>query len=527
MNKAEKKASRIGVKNDDSKRMGSLRAGSRVAVVGAGPGGLAAAVLLAARGLDVTVFETRSTIGGRNGKLSLGEFSFDIGPTFLLMPSVLEGIFTKAGRKMSDFLDLHRIDPMYTLLFSDGTSFQPRDNFSEMQAALQKLSPSDADRYPKYYAYMDRKLSAMLPILSTPYLTSRDLLSVELLKAAPYLRPDRSLAGELKAFFKDERTQLSFGFQAKYLGMSPYDCPSLFSILNFIEQKYGIWHPKGGLNAITDALAKLAISLGVEIKTGAPVQHVFSKNGKVTSIIAGDEEFKADYFVVNADISHFLSESIDKADRKKYSDEKLRTLKYSCSTFMLYMGVKGKVPLGHHTIVFSENYKRYLKEISETGTLPEDPSFYVCNPSVTDPTLAPEGKSAIYILSPVPNLKIGSIDWEKEHARYRSILLNAIQKKLGVALEDIVEVESQLSPIDWRDQYNIAYGAVFNLQHSLDQLLILRPRNQFEEFENMYLVGGSTHPGSGLPTILQSAQICCDLILKREGLASFGASVLA
>lgn len=486
----------------------------RIAIVGAGPGGLASAVLLASSGNDVTVFEARNTVGGRNGRLQLGDFSFDIGPTFFLMPSLLENIFERAGKRMKDYISLQRLDPMYRLVFSDGTIINPSDSYEKMRIEIESLSSVDAAEFPRYYEYMDKKLSAILPVLSKPYLRAADLASMDLLKAFPYLRPERTLAQELSSFFKDDRTLLSFGFQAKYLGMSPYKCPSLFSILNFIEQKYGIWHPIGGLNTITSGLAKLATELGVKIHLSSPVENISVEDKKVTKLTSNGKEYVFDSYVINADIASFLTKAVSTDDRKKYSDAKLESMKYSCSTYMMYLGLSEQVDIPHHTVTFSGDYKNYLREISETGTLSKDPSFYICNASSTDKTVAPKGKSAIYILSPVPNLQIGKIEWQKSSTEYRTTLLRKIKERLGVDIEGKIEVEKIITPIEWRDDFNIAHGAVFSLQHTLDQLLIFRPRNKFEEYTNMYLVGGSTHPGSGLPTIFQSAQIAAELIEK-------------
>lgn len=489
---------------------------SRVAVIGAGPGGLAAALLLAAQGYEVEIFEARSEIGGRNGRLTLGEYSFDIGPTFFLMPHLLEEVFTRAGLRMSEYLTLKRLDPMYQLVFPDDTRFAPRDSFENMHKALGELSPDDANAFPRYYDYMDRKLNAILPILAKPYMRYSDLVSVDLLKATPYLRPERSLAGELKSFFKDERTQLSFGFQAKYLGMSPYKCPSLFSILNFIEQKYGVWHPVGGLNQIPKALAQAATDLGAKVHLDSPVTKLNISGRSIESIEVGGTKRSFDHYVVNADLMAFLTKTTTEADRNRYSDKRIREMKYSCSTFMMYLGIDTTVDLPHHTVLFSNDYKRYLSQISDTGKLPDDPSLYICNASITDPTLAPKGKSAIYVLSPVSNLQIGTTDWHSEQQRYRQTLLRAIRERLGIDLAAHIEGERIIDPLVWRDEFNVMNGAVFSIAHTLDQLLIWRPRNKFEEFDNMYLVGGSTHPGSGLPTIFQSARIATDLITSQQ-----------
>jgi phytoene desaturase len=233
---------------------------------------------------------------------------------------------------------------------------------------------------------------------------------------------------------------------------------------------------------------------------------------RITKLRSNGTDYVFDSYVVNADIASFLTKTIDNRDRKKYTDTKLENMKYSCSTFMLYLGVSTNVDLPHHSVTFSSDYKNYLNEIDEIGKLPNDPSFYICNASATDNTVAPEGKSSIYILSPVPNLKTGSIDWKESASTYRATLLRSIRERLGIDLEPHIEVEHTITPLEWRDNYNVAHGAVFSLQHTLDQLLIFRPKNRFDEFTNMYLVGGSTHPGSGLPTIFQSAQIAADLI---------------
>jgi phytoene desaturase len=488
----------------------------RIAVIGAGPGGLASAAILQSQGFDVTVFEAADRIGGRNGRLELGEYSFDIGPTFLLMPQVVQHVFERCGRRMEDYIRLRRIDPMYSLLFPDDSEFAPKDEFYAMQSELSRLHQPDAESYGRYYEYMERKLEAVLPVLSVPYSSAKDLLSKSLLRAGRYLRPDRSLHGELSSFFQDERTQLSFGFQAKYLGMSPYECPSLFSILNFIEQRYGIWHPIGGVNQVPHALGQLFEELGGTVRLSSPVDKVHSRSRRLSAIEVNGELHEFDHVVLNADFADFMSKAVDRSDRRKYSDKKLDKMKFSCSTYMMYVGLDHQVDLPHHSIVFSRDYRSYLDSLSKTGRMSEDPSFYICNPSATDATMAPKGKSGLYILSPVPNLKLGEIDWESERQRYRDILTKKIHERLGLHLNGNVVTEAVIDPIAWRDNFRVAHGAVFNLAHSLDQLLIFRPHNKFEEFDNMYLVGGGTHPGSGLPTILQSAQICADLILERE-----------
>lgn len=503
----------------------SAKKGS-VAIIGAGPGGLAAAVMLAAQGFAVTIYEAQPVIGGRTARITRGDFHFDTGPTFFLMPYVLEEVFAAAGRKMADYVDLKRLDPMYRLVIGrkgrDPLTLDTTQNISEMAQRISAVNPRDGAAFAQFIADNRYKLRHSESILRNPLNNLTDLFGSELwkdtLKVAPVLAPHKSVHDLLGKYFEDEFIKLAVCFQSKYLGMSPYDCPSLFTILPFIEYEYGIWHPIGGCNALMKGLADVARELGVEIRLNAPVTSIAFDSPtarQARGVVVHGELQKHDHIVMNADASHALKTLVPAAQRRTYTDEHLDSRKYSCSTFMMYLGIDGAIDLPHHTICVSESYTQNLEEISATGAIPADPSVYVCNPSRLDPTLAPPGKSSLYILVPVANNKIGPVDWAAVTPDFRRRTFQQLSKVLGLHnLESRIEQELIYTPADWQ-RMGINHGATFNLAHNLTQMLHWRPRNRLPDTENLYLVGGGTHPGSGLPTIFLSAQITSRLIGER------------
>jgi phytoene desaturase len=311
---------------------------------------------------------------------------------------------------------------------------------------------------------------------------------------------------------------IAFAFQSKYLGMSPYQCPSLFSILSFLEYEHGVWHPIGGCNRVSERMAEIAESLGVTIRLAEPVTSVELKGRKVTAVQTAVGTYLADAFVVNADFADWMTKTIPNASRRRWSDQKLAKKKYSCSTFMLYLGIDGIYEdLPHHNIHISRDYDRNLQEIEQEHVLSEDPSFYVQNASVTDSSLAPAGQSAIYVLVPVTH-QHENVDWSTESDRFRDLTLDKLSVIGMTDIRDRIRVEQRITPSDWQNKYAIYRGATFNLAHNLGQMLHNRPGNRFEELEGVYLVGGGTHPGSGLPVIYESSRITSRLLLQDLGL---------
>lgn len=486
----------------------------QVVIVGAGPGGLAAALLLAKSGVKVTIVEKRSDVGGRTSTIEQDGFKFDAGPTFFLYPRVLKEIFGAAGYDLHKEVPMTRLDPQYRLVFGAGGELLATPDVERMVAAIAAISPGDARRFREFLTHNRAKLDKFLPFLERPFESWRDLANPGMMKLLPLLAPWRSLDRDLQMHFRDERIRLGFSFQSKYLGMSPFRCPSLFSILSFLEYEHGVFHPAGGCGAVTKAMARIATEMGVEILLDEPVEKVIVERGKARGVRTANRLLKADAVIMNSDFAGTIGKLVPNAQRNRWTDEKLAKKKYSCSTFMMYLGVKGRYDdVSHHTIYLAENYKDNLAEIEERHTLSANPSFYVQNACVTDQSLAPAGHSSLYVLLPVTH-ETGSIDWAKEAARYRAL---AFEQMTKIGLHDVerrIVTEKIVTPRDWAREWDLYKGATFSMAHSLDQMLHLRPHNRFDDVQRMYLVGGGTHPGSGLPVIFESARITSRLLLE-------------
>ena len=486
----------------------------RVLIIGAGPGGLATAMLLAKAGLEVTVFERQPCVGGRTSAIESDGYRIDLGPTFFLYPQILEEIFSAVGRNLHDEVPMKKLDPQYRLIFGGGGELLCVSDVERMVAEIAKLSPVDAPQFRRFMDDNRVKVAKFAPCLQSPFPGWTSLLQARLLAVLPYLKPWKSLHSELAGYFRDPRLQLAFTFQSKYLGMSPFQCPSLFSILSYLEYEHGVWHPIGGCNSLTRNMARIAIELGATLRLNEPVEEILFNGRKAIGVRTANGECHADAVVVNADFGHAMTTLVPDGLRRRWSDANIARKRFSCSTFMLYLGVEGRYnELAHHNIYITKEYRQNLDDIENRHELTEDPSFYVQNPSRTDDTLAPPGHSVLYVLIPVSH-QHPNIDWSKERDRYRQVALRQLAK-IGLGdIERRIRFERVMTPNEWENKAGIYRGATFNLAHNLGQMLHLRPQNRFEEFERMYLVGGGTHPGSGLPVIFESARISARLLLE-------------
>lgn len=488
-----------------------------IVVVGAGPGGLTAAMLLAARGFKVTVFEKDPHIGGRNAAILHNGYKFDIGPTFLMMKFILDEVFEEAGRHVDAYLKCVKLEPMYRLQFED-VRLEPTTERGVMLQQLDAHFPGNRSGYDKFMAVEKERFARMYPCLQKDYASLKQYLSKDMLRALPKLSIGRSLISVLGDYFREDKLKLSFTFQSKYLGMSAWDCPGAFAILPYVEHAFGIYHVMGGLSEISEAMARICRELGANLRLGTPVQQLVLEGRSVRGVqLASGERVLGDETVVNADFGYAMKNLVPPGVLKKYSPANVDARDYSCSTFMLYLGLDKTYDLPHHTIFFASDYRRNISDIFQSKVLSEDISFYIRNASITDPALAPPGHSAVYVLVPVPN-RTAQIDWAREGAGFRDRVVAAMQQRAGLAdLPRHIREEIVFTPRTWQDM-NIQFGATFNLAHSLGQMLYFRPRNRFEELDNCYLVGGGTHPGSGLPTIYESGRIAANLISRRYGI---------
>lgn len=475
---------------------------------------MATALLLAKAGKQVTILEKQPRVGGRTSAIEAEGFRFDLGPTFFLYPQILEEIFTEVGRDLRTEIPMKRLDPQYRLVFGAGGELLCKSDIVQMEAEIAKLAPDDAPQFRRFMDYNRVKLEKFAPCLQSPFPGWTSLLQARLLAVLPYLKPWKSLHAELAGYFQDPRLQLAFTFQSKYLGMSPFKCPSLFSILSFLEYEHGIWHPIGGCNALTRGMARVATELGVTIRLDEPVEEILFEGRRAVGARTAQGEYRSDAVVVNADFGHAMTTLVPERLRHRWTNKTIASKRFSCSTFMLYLGIEGRYEqLQHHNIYVAANYRQNLDEIENQHVLTEDPSFYVENPCRTDQTMAPPGHSALYVLVPVSH-QHPNIDWGRERFRYRQVALRQLAKLGLTDIEKRIRFERMVTPAEWENKVGIYRGATFNLAHNLGQMLHLRPRNRFEEFDRMYLVGGGTHPGSGLPVIFESARISARLLLE-------------
>ncbi|MBN1622462.1 MAG: phytoene desaturase [Endomicrobiales bacterium] len=489
----------------------------KIVIVGAGPGGLTAGMLLASRGFDVTVFEREDDVGGRNRSIKSEGYTFDTGPTFLMMQFILEEIFEMTNRKASDYIKIVKLDPMYRLKFDD-FEFLPTNNKETMKKRIKSLFPGNENGLDKFHEKEKVRFEKMYPCLQLDYSYIYKFFHPNLLKALPYLSLGQSLFNNLGKYFNKEKLKLSFTFQSKYLGMSPWECPAAFTLIPYIEHTYGIYHVIGGLNQISQAMKRVIEEEGGKVVLNARVRELLIESNKTRGVVLENgEKVSADEVVVNADFAYAMANMVRDGVLKKYSIKNLKRKKYSCSTFMLYLGVDKKYDIPHHNIFFAKDYRSNIEDIFNRKKLSDDMSFYIQNACVSDSTLAPNGCSTIYVLVPVANMD-SNIDWDKEKKVYRDKIINEIVRRTEMKdIENHIKFEKVITPDEWQDDYNIFFGATFNLAHGLFQMLYFRPHNKFEELDNLYIVGGGTHPGSGLPTIYESGRISSNMISKKYG----------
>ena len=465
----------------------------------------------------MVVLEKDGQVGGRTRTITApGGYRFDLGPTFFLFPRILREIFATCGERLDDHVELKRLDPAYRLVFEGGGELEVAADVDGLEASIARLAPDDARNVKAYLADNRRKLAAFGPVLARPFGRLRDLLAPDLLKALPLLRPFSTVDRDLRRHFADPRVRLAFSFQTKYLGMSPFRCPSLFTILSFLEHEHGVYHPMGGCGAVSDAMARVAEKLGASIRLGTPVERVVYADGRPVAVQTAGRRYAVDAVVMNADFAHAAPRLLPDEHRPRWKDRKLSKARISCSTFMLYLGIEGEVTgLPHHTILLARDYLRNIREI-EGGVLPQEPSIYVQHAGATDLGMAPKGHTSLYVLVPVPNLRAAPIDWEEMAPRYRALALERLAV-LGLGdIERRIRYERVITPREWQDGFAVGEGATFNLAHDLAQMLYFRPHNRFSS--GVYLVGGGTHPGSGLPVIYEGARITVRLMMEDLGL---------
>jgi phytoene desaturase len=470
---------------------------------------MATAMRLAAAGYEVAIYEAADRVGGRMRGLELGPYQFDSGPTILQVPHIYERLFADCGLDFGAYLRLIRLDPNTRIKFWDDTHLDLSSDLRAFRDQLATFGPELPAAFERWYIeHLRKDVVGYGPYLGSPVRSPLAYLRPGEIAAALPFRPWESLYDHFKRFFHDERVVYAMGYQAKYLGMHPTACSSVFSLVTFLEFHYGIWHPEGGFRALARALARGASDLGVQIHLSRPVRQVLVEGGRARGLLMADgERIMADAVVLNADFGHAVTTLLPAEARGPYSDRKLDSLEFSCSTFMLYLGVDRRwEDLPHHQLYLSPNIRRADPLWAKSAVLDEDdPSFYVCNPTIVDPANAPPGHSTLFVLVPVPNLR-QPIDWAAKQKPYRDLILRQMAKLGYHDVERHIVAEHCYTAETWRDEHRTYLGAVFNLIHSWKQLGPLRPHIRHPGARGLYWIGGAVHPGSGLLTIMEAAK---------------------
>ncbi|MGK5737500.1 phytoene desaturase family protein [Micromonospora sp. URMC 103] len=474
----------------------------RVVVVGAGLGGLACALHLAGSGRQVTVLEREAVPGGRAGRLGVDGYEFDTGPTVLTMPELIAEALGAVGEELDDWLDLTPLDPAYRAHYPDGSTLDVITDTTRMAAEISRVcGPREADGYLRFVDYARRlwqleRADFIERNLDTPL----DLMTGNLLRLLAG-GAFRRLHTKIGQFFRDPRTQRIFSFQAMYAGLAPHDALAIYAVIAYLDSVAGVWFPRGGVHAVSRAMAGAAEKHGVQIRYGSTVSRVETANGRATGVLTEDgERVPADVVVLNPDLPVAYRDLLPPARRRR--------LTYSPSCVVLHVGSTQEYGrIAHHNIHFGRSWKGTFDEVIRRGELMSDPSLLVTNPSRTDPSVAPPGRHTYYVLAPVPNLDRAPFDWRGDLAhRYADRLLGTLEERGYVGFGAGVEVLRTVTPADWAAQ-GMAAGTPFAAAHSFLQTGPFRPGNLHRTLSNVVFVGSGTQPGVGVPMVLISGKL--------------------
>ncbi|WOI57744.1 phytoene desaturase family protein [Palleronia sp. LCG004] len=491
---------------------------SRTGIIGGGLGGLAAACTLAARGHQVTLFERNSWLGGKAAVLERDGFRFDMGPTILTMPRVLERIFAEAGRDLSDYLDLRRLDPQWRCFYEDGSVLDLADDRETMRRTLQDFAPDDVQGYDDFLKVANRLSDvsdrfffwkSVEDLRDTMDMKSSFNLST--LSDVMSLRMHRTVAGQVKRNVRDKRVAQMLEHFIQYVGSSPLASPAVLCGIAQMQVGEGVWYPMGGTRAVPRALTQLAEELGVEFRTGVEVERIETEQGRASAIVADGERVPFDLVVSNMDSVRTYRELVGGEPWTEF--QKGRKREAACSGVVLYLGLdKAYDHLAHHNFVFSKNPEDEFREIYDEGHPATDPTAYIAAPARTEPGVAPEGGEALYILVHTPYLREGQ-DWSQMLPDYRRTILDKLKRCAGMEdIEDRIVTEDVLTPQDIHDRYKVLDGAIYGLVSHGKVYGAFKPGNRSRQVPGLYLAGGSAHPGPGMPMALMSGWIAADTL---------------
>ena len=486
----------------------------KIIVIGSGFGGLGAAVRLAARGYDVEIVEKRDQLGGRAYVYEVNGFKFDGGPTVITAPFMFDELFALAGRRREDYITFTPCNPFYRIFDHQGRHFDYNGDEAFILRQIEQWNPADREGYVKFIGTTKPIFEkGFVQLADKPFLSPMDMLKVapDLIKMQSYL----SVYRYVSQFISNDFLRRCFSFHPLLVGGNPFDAPSIYAMIHYLEREWGIHYAMGGTGAIVSALGRLFGELGGKIHLNAEVTEILVDGRRVTGVrLADGRELRGDAVVSNAEVAFTYRNLIPSQHRRKYTDRKLQRMKYSMSLFVIYFGTKRlyrEQGLAHHNILLGERYRGLLDDIFNKEKLTSDFSLYLHMPTLTDPSIAPPGHEGFYVLSPVPHLGSG-VDWRTAAKPYRDSIMNFLEANYLPDLQANLVAEHMIDPLHFQDTLNSYLGSAFSLQPTLTQSAWFRPHNRSEDFDNLYFVGAGTHPGAGLPGVLSSSKIAEDLI---------------
>ena len=492
----------------------------RVAVVGSGFGGLAAAIRLQAAGVETVLFEARDKPGGRAYVHEEQGYVFDAGPTVITAPQCLDDLFELSGRRRQDYVELLPVTPFYRLLWQDGSSLDYSGG-AAFEQQIAELFPGDSAGYGRFVDYSRKVFQKGYEELAhEPFLRFSDMLKVA--PSLARLRADRSVYATVARFVRHEKLREALSFHSLLVGGNPFETSAIYTLIHYLERNWGVFFPRGGTGALVQALVRLYRELGGELRLDCPVYSVRIQRGAkvvhhVSSAAGEGEPFDA--VVSNSDLHHTYSRLYAGEPAAAATVKRLERARWSMSLFVLYFGTDRPYDLAHHTVLFGPRYRELLAEVFHGPRLPDDFSLYLHAPSVTDPSLAPPGGATFYVLSPVPHLGHAPLDWPKLAPQYAGQILATLERVMPDLRRHIV-VQRYQTPTGFQQDLFAYHGSAFSLAPELTQSAWFRPHNRDPALPGLYLVGAGTHPGAGVPGVVSSARASVGLLLRDFGLAA-------
>jgi|TARA_B100001175_G_scaffold116181_2_gene98612 phytoene desaturase len=488
---------------------------SSAVVIGAGLGGLSAAMRLGSKGYSVTVIDRLDRVGGRGSSVTKNGFRFDLGPTILTVPQVFERLWKDCGKDFAGDVELVPLDPFYEIRWQDGSRFQVRSSEEEMLAEVTRNFPKDLKGYCKFLEDCEKRY-----VFGFEGLGRRPMNKIwDLLKEIPgfiRLRADRSVYAHVSTRVKDPKLRMALSFHPLFIGGDPRNVTSMYILVSHLEKAFGVHYVKGGVQALADAMANVVKEQGGQVLLNSNVENITLSKQKADGVMLENGlKLNADIVVSNADPGWTYNKLLPN-QKKRWTEKKLKKSRWSMGLFVWYFGTKNTKKkwqdVGHHTIMNGPRYRGLLADIFDRQFLADDMSIYLHRPSVTDPSVAPKGDDCFYALSPVPNLKTSNpIDWSKELEGYKNKMRMVLEETIPGFSDAIIE-EHILTPKDFEERYLSPYGSGFSLEPRIFQSAWFRPHNVSEDIENLYLVGAGTHPGAGIPSVVTSSEVLSQLV---------------